>query len=40
MSSATIRYIHCNEIDGVRYTWDVRRLWELSAVLPVHSVVV
>lgn len=40
MSSATIKFIHCNEIDGIRYTWDVRRLWELSAGLPVEAVVV
>jgi len=35
-----IRYIHRNTLDGVRYTWDVRRLWELSAALPVHEVAV
>ncbi|MES2644619.1 MAG: chromosome partitioning protein ParB [Myxococcota bacterium] len=35
-----IRFIHCNEIDGIRYTWDVRRLWDLAAGLPVEAVVV
>lgn len=38
MSTPTIRYIHCNEIDGVRYTWDVRELWALAAALPVETV--
>ncbi len=40
MSSSTPRFIHCNDIDGVRYTWDVRRLWQLAADLPVREVVV
>lgn len=38
MSSSTPRFIHCNDIDGVRYTWDVRRLWTLAAGLPVEHI--
>ena len=38
--STTIRFTHRNAIDGVRYTWDVRRLWALSAGFPVETVAV
>lgn len=38
MSTPAVRYIHCNEIDGVRYTWDVRQLWVLAEALPVEAV--